>query len=172
MKIRNTLAAVLAITATSDALAQSDAACRLVRADQVWQETGIDVVPGQRVCVQASGTWSHGLEAGGITPFHGPRGYIGKPKEKPSPIVPWPYARVGTLLGKIDDGLAFPIEDDLCFVADAGGELMLSMNDALNEFDDNRGTLRVRVTTERDRDDDASRSEMPASARTDSRCPK
>lgn len=172
MTIRNTLAAVLAVIAASDALAQSEASCRLVRADQVWQETGIDVVPGQRVCVQASGVWSHGPEAGGMTPFHGPRGYIGKPNEKPSPIVPWPYARIGTLLGKIDDGLAFPIEDELCFVVDAAGELMLSMNDALNEFDDNRGTLRVRITTEWDRDAPASRSEMPASARADSRCPK
>jgi hypothetical protein len=75
-------------------------------------------------------------------------------------------------LGKIDDGLAFPIEDELCFVVDAGGELMLSMNDALNEFDDNRGTLRVRITTEWDRDAPGSRSEMPASGRADSRCPK
>ena len=93
--------------------------------------------------------------------FHGARGYIGKPNEKPSPIVPWPYARIGTLLGKIDDGVAFPIEDELCFVVDAGGELMLSMNDVLDEFDDNRGTLRVRITTEWDRDASASRFDTP-----------
>jgi hypothetical protein len=172
MKLRHTLAAVLVITAASDALAEPEATCGMVRADQIWQQTGIDVVPGHKVCVQTSGVWSHGPEAGGITPFHGPRGYIGKPNEKPSPIVPWPYARIGTLLGKIDDGVAFPIEDELCFVVDAGGELMLSMNDVLDEFDDNRGTLRVRITTEWDRDASASRFDTPASTRADWRCPK
>jgi hypothetical protein len=172
MKLGHIVAAVLAIVATSDARAHPDATCRVIRADRIWQETGIDVVPGHRVCVQASGVWSHGPEAGGITPLHGPRGYIGKPKEEPSPIVPWPYARIGTLLGKIDDGLAFPIEDELCFVVNAGGELMLSMNDALDEFDDNRGTLRVRITTEWDRDASASRAEIQALTKADSRCLK
>ena len=151
MRLRITLAAVFLVAAASDAHAQPEATCGLVQADQIWQGMRVDVALGQKVCVQARGIWSHGPEAGDMTPFHGPRGYIGKPQERPSPIVPWPYARIGTLLGKIDsEGVAFPIEDELCFVAKAPGELMLSMNDALDAFDDNRGTLRVRITTVRE----------------------
>lgn len=99
---------------------------------------------GQAVCVAAAGVWSHGPEAGGITPFHGPGGYIGKPDEPA--IVPWPYARIGALLAKIgEDGIAFPVEAALCFTAQAEGELLLSMNDLPDGFDDNQGALRVAV---------------------------
>ena len=96
MKLRHTLAAVLAITAASDALAEP-------RLPAVWLEptrlatNRYDVVPGHKVCVQTSGVWSHGPKPGGITPFTARRGYIGKPNEKPSPIVRQP-ARIGTLL--------------------------------------------------------------------------
>ena len=85
--------------------------------------------------------------------------------------MPWPYARIGTLLGKIDgDGIAFPIEDELCFIAKASGELMLSMNDALDACDDNRGALRVRITRVGDWRALAPNGDLPSALSANWRC--
>lgn len=170
MRVRHILAAIVLASAATNAYAQPPVACRFIKADHTWQETGIEIVAGQRVCVQADGNWSHGPEPGGITPFHGPRGYIGKPDIKPPPIVPWPYARIGTLLGKIDDGSAFPIEDELCFIAATSGELLLSMNDVPGSFKDNEGFMRVRITIAPDHGGGGGISDLSFSMRHNARC--
>lgn len=140
-------AASVLTAAASTADARSEVTCQYVRADTSWQATGVEVMPGSKVCVVARGIWSHGSESGGITPLHGADGYVGSPEASPQPIVPWPYARVGTLLGRIGDGLAFPIENELCFEADQSGELSLIMNDVESSYGDNRGALRVRISS-------------------------
>jgi hypothetical protein len=142
--------AVLLIFGATQAEADPRGDCGRVLAARPWQSTGIRITVGEAVCIEASGVWSHGAEAGGITPFHGPAGYIGKPDEPA--IVPWPFARIGALLARIgEDGIAFPVEDGLCFTAQAAGELMLSMNDLPDGFEDNAGTLRVAFGTGRRR---------------------
>ena len=128
--------------------------CLEVPADAGWQATGIELQKGDAVCLRAQGLWSHGREAGNIVPFHGPQGYILKQDADPPPIIPFPFARVGALIGKIGDtGLAFPIEHALCFLvaptpgdpAGLPGELLLSMNDASGTFDNNAGASRVAI---------------------------
>jgi hypothetical protein len=185
--LSSAFAALLLMAGTTAPHAQSDVTCAQVRADEAWQATGVDVLPGERVCIVARGLWSHGPEAGGITPFHGPRGYIAKPdsiaacytepaKPESQPIVPWCFARTGALLGKIATRAApqphaFPIEDELCFVAGDSGELLLSMNDVPGTFGDNQGSLRVRITTART-GGRFSDGDWPAPSKTDGRCLK
>lgn len=151
--LRLAAATVLMLGVARSAAAAPDLLCRSIAANGGWQTTGLTLSEGDAVCVAARGVWSHGPESGDITPWHGPAGYLFKNDQKSPPIVPFPFAKVGALLGKIGEmGLAFPIDDGLCFVVrltdgNSGlpAELHLAMNDAPASFADNEGTLRVAV---------------------------
>jgi hypothetical protein len=147
----------MVVGGAADVKADPRMTCLEVPADVGWQTTGIELHEGDAVCLRAQGLWSHGQEAGNIVPFHGPQGYIFK-QDGPQPIIPFPFARVGALIGKIGDtGLAFPIEDGLCFLvaptpsdpAGLPGELLLSMNDVSGTFDNNAGASRVAIVIDR-----------------------
>lgn len=156
--LRLVAAAAVVLSGAAEVKAASRMTCLEVPADGGWQETGIELHEGDGVCLRARGLWSHGQEAGNIVPFHGAQGYIFKQVADPQPIVPFPFARVGALIGKIGGtGLAFPIEDALCFrvsptpgdTAGLPGELLLSMNDASRTFNDNDGALHVAIGIDR-----------------------
>ena len=150
--LRLVAATFLVAVAAGSAAAAPGLTCRSIAANGGWQSTGVTLAEGDTVCVAARGFWSHGPEAGNITPWHGPAGYLFKQDLASPPIVPFPFAKIGALLGKIGDtGLAFPIDDGLCLVAtptDGGGlpgDLQLAMNDLPASFDDNQGALRVAI---------------------------
>lgn len=116
--------------------------CRTIHANVPWQGTGISVGPGQFVCVGADGLWSHGTQGiQAITPFYGPGGFG---KDEPD-TVPEVVSRTGALIGRIGMNARFLIERQLCFVPTASGELQLSMNDEPGAFDNNRGSMHVRI---------------------------
>jgi hypothetical protein len=160
---RFALALIVVATAGTAGADRPDFACRNVTADGGWQSTGITVAEGDAVCVAADGFWSHGKEAGDITPWHGAEGYLYKRDRASPPIVPFPFAEVGALIGKLGDtGLAFPVGDALCFVAgetdgNSGlpADLQLTINDAPASFEDNRGALQVAVAVHEARGNDA-----------------
>jgi len=120
-----------------------NATYRLIQADQEWQGTDLVVEPGQLICVKASGLWTHGVQGiQRITPYYGPRGF-GKDE---AGLVPEVVSRTGALIGRIGDNGAFLIEDFLCFIPAASGELRLQMNDRPGTFGNNAGTMKVQIT--------------------------
>jgi hypothetical protein len=121
---------------------QNNIKCGTIRADLEWQGTGITVNPTEFICVSARGLWSHGLEVP-ITPFYGPRGYA-KNGDNPGFVAGF-VARVGALVAKIGDNAAFVVEDQLCFIPNVSGELMLSMNDIPGAFGNNVGVMNVQI---------------------------
>lgn len=147
------LAFVVASTAGTAVAEMPRPICRSVTAAGGWQSTGITLAEGDVVCVAVDGFWSHGPEPGDMTPWHGPEGYLFKNEKVSPPIVPFPFAKVGALIGKLGDaGLAFPIGDALCFVVgetdgNSGlpADLQFTINDAPASFDDNQGALSVAV---------------------------
>jgi hypothetical protein len=54
-------------------------------------------------------------------------------------------SRTGALIGRIGDNAPFLIENRLCFIPGAAGELRLSMNDEPGAFDNNRGSMHVQI---------------------------
>jgi hypothetical protein len=151
--LRLVAGALFAIGLTASTAAASEFTCRSITASGGWQSAGVTVADGDAVCVVARGLWSHGPEAGDIIPWHGPSGYLLKQNTTPPPIVPFPFAKIGALLGKLGDtALAFPVDDGLCFIAQSDGngslpaDLQFAMNDVPASFADNHGALRVAVT--------------------------
>ena len=110
-----------------------------VFADRMWQDNGIDLGDGQGVVVTARGAWSHGSETG-FEPHYDAGGF-----QKLDSTAILPRVWVGTLLGRIGDGPPFPIGRRLGVLALSEGRLRLSMNDVPGQFDNNRGSLRVRI---------------------------
>jgi len=147
------LALVVAFTAGTAVADMPRPICRSITAAGGWQSTGMTVAEGDAVCVAMAGFWSHGPEPGDMTPWHGPDGYLYKRDKVSPPIVPFPFAQVGALIGKLGDtGLAFPIGDALCFIvgttdgnSSLPADLQLTINDAPASFSDNKGALRVAV---------------------------
>jgi hypothetical protein len=138
-------AAVAAATALP-ALAQADlritSECRTVRANQEWQPTRIIVRPQEFVCVAGDGLWSHGNQGEqAFVPYYGPEGYG---RDNPSEI-PGPVLKLGALVGRIGSNATFIIGRQMCFVPQATGELMLSINDDPGAFANNAGRVDVHV---------------------------
>lgn len=154
--LRLVAAAFLLVGLPASALAAPGLNCRSVAASGGWQSTGLTLADGDAVCIAARGVWSHGPEPGNLSPWHGPAGYLLKKERAPTPIVPFPFARIGALVGKIGEaGIAFPIEDGLCFLvrptdgsSSLPADLKLAMNDVPASFADNLGALRVAVAVE------------------------
>lgn len=147
------LAFVVASTAGAAVADTPRPICRNVTAAGGWQSTGITLAEGDAVCVAVGGFWSHGPEPGDMTPWHGPEGYLYKKDKVSPPIVPFPFAQVGALIGKLGEtGLAFPIGEALCFIVGTTdgnsalpADLQFTINDAPASFEDNRGALSVAV---------------------------
>ncbi len=156
--VRLMAAVVIVIAGATHGHAASRIACLKVSAAEAWQGTGVTLQEGDFVCIRARALWSHGQESGNVMPFYGPRGYFLNQDAAPQPIVAFPFARLGALIGKIGEtGLAFPIEDGLCFAVEPTpgephrlpGELLLSMNDVPGAFANNEGAAYVAVALDR-----------------------
>jgi hypothetical protein len=116
--------------------------CRTIQANAPWQGTGVSVSPGQFVCVAAHGLWSHGPQGiQAMRPFYGPQGFG---KDEPN-LIPEVVSRTGALVGRIGTNAPFLIEKQLCFIPGSPGELRLQMNDEPGIFDDNQGSMQVRI---------------------------
>jgi hypothetical protein len=110
----------------------------VVSADVAWNDTGIDVRPGQTVSFDATGRVRWGPDR-----RDGPAGERGSPRNPNRPIPSRPGA---ALIGKIGSGSA-----DVFFIGDekepirmrAGGRLFLGVNDDV--LGDNSGNFRVTV---------------------------
>jgi hypothetical protein len=154
--VRPVAVALVFVATAGTAVADPNVSCRHVRANGGWQSTGITLAEGDAVCLAADGFWSHGPEPGDITPWHGAEGYLYKRDRVSPPIVPFPFAEVGALIGKMGEtGLAFPVAEALCFiVGETDGnsglpaDLQLTINDAPGSFDDNQGALSVAVAVQ------------------------
>jgi PA-IL-like protein len=108
-----------------------------VAANTAWNDTGIDVRPGQTIAFEASGdvTW-------GPSRRDGPAGERNSPS---NPNRPMPNRPAAALIGKVGEG------EDYFFIGDDtgqirvrnGGRLYLGVNDDV--LNDNRGAFRVVV---------------------------
>jgi hypothetical protein len=115
-----------------------------VNAGAPWQDAGVFVEAGQRVTLQAFGTWR---DRAGSTDANGRPSQIlnGRDNE-----VAMPGAPVMMLVGKIGaDGVPFRIGGQLQFLSPRQGQLFLMANDRLAALDDNRGTITVRIVASR-----------------------
>ena len=115
-----------------------------VNARETWQEAGVYVETGQRITIQAAGTWR---DRAGSTDANG----------RPSQVVngraydaAMPGAPVLLLVGKIgEDGVPFRVGVQTQFVSPREGPLFLMANDRFTALDDNRGTMSVRIAISR-----------------------
>jgi hypothetical protein len=115
-----------------------------VNAREGWQDSGVFLEAGQRVTIQAFGSWR---DRAGATDANG----------RPSQLVngrvyevAMPGAPVMMLVGKVgEDGVPFRVGVQTQFVAPRQGPLFLMANDRFTALDDNRGTLSVRLTVPR-----------------------
>ena len=138
------MAAALALLASAAGAqpGRTSSECRIVRANQEWQPTRIIVRPSEFVCVAADGLWSHGIQREeAFVPYYGPDGFG---RDNPAQI-PGAVLKLGALVGKISTNVTFIVGPQLCFVPQATGELMLSMNDEPGAFANNGGSVRVQV---------------------------
>ncbi len=113
-----------------------------VKADQMWNDTGIDLIDSQSVTIKYdSGTWSVNPDCGNIDaeggPFIAKNGYL------------LPGSKEGCLVGKIGDGQPFYVGKSLT-LSGKSGRLYLSANDDVNGlygkgYKDNSGELTVLV---------------------------
>jgi hypothetical protein len=104
-----------------------------------WFDTGIDVAPGQRLKITASGQ----INYMGTNPQtnSGPDGTPDIPCDPPACVVQGQPA--GRLYGTIENGPPFSIGANTIFKVDNGGRLRLKVND--HRFDDNKGKFTVNV---------------------------
>jgi hypothetical protein len=115
-----------------------------VHAQQVWQDTGVQVAVGDRVTiVQVGGTWTNRAVSEG--PFDA-NGNAGVALQGDAAL---PSALVGTLLGRIGEGSdrVFAAGRWGVITAPAEGTLYLAMND--NNYEDNGGFITVQIMVER-----------------------
>ncbi len=110
-----------------------------VHADRVWQDTGVQVTPGDQITiVQVNGEWTY-WEAG-------PERFDanGDVREGPQEGSELPSASLGSLIGRIgEDGEPFLVERWRTFTATAEGTLYLAMNDG--DYNDNAGYITVMI---------------------------
>jgi hypothetical protein len=109
--------------------------------DQHWADTGIDIEPGERVVLTASGTLRYADAKQDNGPEGLPRAWMDLIR-----ILPLNEAGRGALLGRIGDpdvALAFLIGAKRELQARTGGRLSIGINQAENDAAD--GTYRVRI---------------------------
>ncbi len=106
----------------------------VVLADLPWQNA-FNVRAGQTITIRASGKWNHGETDHGV---YGPEG-----SGKKDSGVPLPGARVGALIGRINNGPPFLIGPEKTFTPTDSGMLQLTMNDW--GFDNNTGFVNVSI---------------------------
>lgn len=113
-----------------------------VQANVQWHTTTVQVAAGQTIIIEASGTWSHGVEGVccGPNPYDA-NGY----HDKFDASAFLPDQRVGALIGRIGRRRPFFIGTRLEFVSSVSGILELSMNDIPGGFSDNSGSLQVHI---------------------------
>ena len=111
-----------------------------VKATDQWLDTGIDVKPGSRVVITATGKWkndgkpeTYEVTADGFSTYKNPDAVI-------------PEANFASLIGRFgDSGNPFFVGSH--YESDAGsGRLFLQMNDIEGFFADNVGELKVNIT--------------------------
>jgi hypothetical protein len=110
----------------------------IVSADVAWNDTGVEVRPGQTIYVEATGQVRWGRDR-----RDGPSGERNSPS---NPNRPMPNRNAAALIGKIGNG-----SNDLFFIGDetgpirvrSGGRLYLGINDDV--LTDNSGNFRVVV---------------------------
>jgi hypothetical protein len=113
-----------------------------VHAEQPWQDTGVQVQPGDRITIiQVGGAWTY---RDGESQFDA-NGTTAVPLQQDAPL---PSVAIGTLIGKVGEGndLLFPVRRWGVVAAPAGGNLDLAMND--NGYSDNVGFITVQIMVE------------------------
>lgn len=118
-----------------------------VSTDRPWQDTGIQINRGDRVRIEyVAGQWTYGVRD--IPPHDGSGGpdYVCAEVMEPSRCVELvPDFKKGALIGRVGSQI-LRIGNLLEFTAEATGPLQLSINDGPASFDDNAGSITVRVT--------------------------
>ncbi len=115
-----------------------------VNAREPWQDAGVFIEAGQRVTIQAFGTWS---DRAGTTDANGRPSQLVNGR---GPDVALPGAPVLRLVGKIGaDGIPFQIGVQTQFLSPRQGQLFLMANDRFASLNDHRGVINVRIVTSR-----------------------
>jgi hypothetical protein len=139
------LAAIVSLVATASCIIDYQLDNHLktatvrVAADQPWTNTGVDVLPGERVEIDyVNGMWS---------PWPGGTydaiGSGGDPRCDCNRLMGASHA---ALIGRLgDDGEPFLVGDHWEMVVGQGARLLLGMNDS--RLEDNSGWLEVRIQT-------------------------
>jgi hypothetical protein len=109
-----------------------------VAADQPWTDTGIDVLPGERIEIDyVDGMWS---------PWPGGSydaiGSGGDPRCDCNRLIGASHA---ALIGRLGDGEPFLVGDHQEMTVGQGARLFLGMNDS--RLEDNSGWIEVRIQT-------------------------
>jgi hypothetical protein len=138
------LAAIVSLIATASCIIDyqlgndSKTATVHVAADQPWTDTGVDVLPGERVEIDyVNGMWS---------PWPGGTydaiGSGGDPRCDCNRLMGASHA---ALIGRLGDGEPFLVGDHREMVVGQSARLFLGMNDS--RLEDNSGWLEVRIET-------------------------
>ena len=113
-----------------------------VQANQLYQPTGITVSKGETYAITAEGEWQdadfHPSDANGFKGFTAPM-FFGML------LKPLPSQYYMKLCGKIGSW-KFPIGTSTEVKIKRNGELLLYANDAKGFFDNNTGTMKVKIT--------------------------
>jgi hypothetical protein len=113
-----------------------------VQADVIWQDTGINVRPGDTVKIQyVAGEWSIWVDTDPMTNGEGQSG-------RTEDCRLMPEANLGGLIGRVGDNQPFFIGNGAEVFSDFAGNLQLSMNDC-PPFESNGGALTVHVIIDR-----------------------
>lgn len=115
----------------------------LVPATTEWQNTDVQLSPGDKVIMSARGEWSHGYQGDtASTPFYDADGY-----DKFDSTVYLPSSKVGSLIGRIGNGTLFFVGSELEFISAENGVLYLGINDTPGSYarENNSGELTVMI---------------------------
>ena len=113
-----------------------------VRAEEPWQDTGIQVRRGNRVqVIYVSGEWSIWVGADPMTDGNGQTG-------RPENCRLMPDENLSGLIGRIGENPPFFIGNEADLFSEYDGGLQLSMNDC-TPFESNGGALTVTILIER-----------------------
>jgi hypothetical protein len=106
-----------------------------------WQSMGVQVQPGDRVVIEADGTWLYTPDE-----YHGP---AGSRRYRAPTFYPLPGVPGGALIGRIGDtGTPFYVGKHNALEATASGLLYLRIDDDI--LSDNEGSVAVNVSVQRD----------------------
>lgn len=117
----------------------------LIRSDEPWQNTGVDVTGRQTTTISCSGTWSFNP----AIPPCGPAGHFGLVAK---PRYTLPGAPEGAMIGRVGNNFPFLVGNSVTAPSGQTGALFLCINDDLNAMygaglKDNTGMISVSVVT-------------------------